>query len=317
MPKLIKLEGATREPEKPIIQPRAGGKFWWEKNGTFNPGVTQYKDSIILAYRAYDTSYVSRLGIANSRDGINFTQYDHPAIDTDPSDPYERIGIEDPRITKIGATYYIVHTAASYLRIDENLHKNGIGEDTPWRVRVAMHTTDDFKTYNHHGVILPDASAKNAALFPEKINNSFCLIYREWIGQDSIIQISFTDNFQNWKNTKELHLPAKENPWMEFKWGIGSQPILTDKGFLIIYHGVDNERTYRLGLLMLDRKDPSQILWYTTPILEPIMPYEKVGYVPNVVYSCGAILRDKILWIYYGAADYVVGRAVMDVSKLI
>lgn len=308
------MKGAVRVPAEAILTPRQESKYWWEKNGVFNPGVAEYKQSTMLLYRAYDISYVSRLGLATSQDGMSFKQYEHPAIDTDPDDPYERMGIEDPRITKIDDTYYIIHTAASYHRISENFKVSGIGEDTPWRVRVAMHTTTDFKRYTHHGVILPDIAAKNAALFPQKINNQYCLIYREWIGAESIVKISFTDDFNSWQHTKEVSLPASENSWTQLKWGIGSQPMVTNNGYLVIYHGVDKQRVYRLGLLMLDKQDPSQILWYTTPILEPTMPYEKTGFVPNVVYSCGGVLKDNTLSIYYGGADFVVGRALIDLS---
>ncbi|MBI3273699.1 MAG: hypothetical protein HYZ69_01000 [Candidatus Colwellbacteria bacterium] len=317
MADLIKLPFASRVPDEPIIQPRQEGKYWWEKNGVFNPAAAEYGGFIFLLYRAYDTSYVSRLGLATSEDGVHFTEYDHPVVDTDPDDPYERMGIEDPRITKIEDTYYILHTSASYSRISDYMQGTGIGEDTPWRVRIGMHTTKDFKSYTHHGVILPDISAKNGVLLPKKINNKFCLLYREWIGLESIVKMSLTEDFKTWEYIKEISLPAKSHTWMGFKWGLGSQPIETAKGYLTIYHGVDNDRVYRLGLLMLDKKDPSEVLWYSTPILEPVMPYEKAGFVPNVVYSCGALIKNKDLWIYYGGADRVIGRAVLDVSAFV
>src|SRR5690349_13813335 len=143
---LRKFPLAIRQPEQPVLVAREGRKYWWESLGVFNPGVTEYNGQVVLLYRAYDNFRISRLGLAHSFDGIQFTQYDHPAIDTNPDDVYERIGLEDPRITKIDDTYYIIHTSASYNRIGTT---EMVGEDMPWRVRVGMHTTQDFRSYKH------------------------------------------------------------------------------------------------------------------------------------------------------------------------
>ncbi|MEX1112158.1 MAG: hypothetical protein WEC84_01735 [Candidatus Andersenbacteria bacterium] len=314
-PEYKQLPKARRAPEESVIQPRIGDAYWWESNGTFNPGVTEYRGQKVLLYRAYDNFFISRLGIAHSKDGINFKQYDHPAIDTDPNDPDERLGIEDPRITRIDDTYYIVHTVASYHRIGEGADVRGIKDYIPWRVRVAMHTTQDFRSYAHWDVILPAISAKNASLLPEKINEMFGLYYRENSDEGEVLKLSFTKDFKSWTEPKVITWP-RADAWQAFKWGTGSQAIITDQGLLMVYHAVDSHQVYRLGLLMFDREDPSRILWYSNAILEPEMEYEKEGYVPNVVYTCGAVIHNTELWIYYGAADRVIGRAIFPLKSI-
>lgn len=314
-PEYRELPMAQRMPESPVIAPRTDDVHWWERNGVFNPGVAEYKENVMLLYRAYDDFFISRLGLAHSADGVQFKQYDSPAIDTDPSDPDERLGIEDPRITNIDGTYYIVHTVASYHRIGEGADVRGMKDYIPWRVRVAMHATQDFHSYTHWGVILPEISAKNASLLPEKMNGMFGLYYRENSDEGETLKLAYTKDFKEWTDPKIISWP-KGDAWQSFKWGTGSQAIATKDGFLMVYHAVDDKQIYRLGLVMFDRNDPSRILWYSNAILEPAMDYEKEGYVPNVVYTCGALIRNNELWIYYGAADRLIGRAVFPLAAI-
>jgi predicted GH43/DUF377 family glycosyl hydrolase len=307
---------AVRAPEQPILEPRQGTDFWWERNGIFNPGVAEYHNKILLLYRAYDDFRISRLGLAHSEDGEHFTALPHPIIDTDPTDPHERLGIEDPRITHMDGTYYIIHTSASYHRIGEESDVRGIGEHIPWRVRVGMHTTTDFHSFKHWGVILPDFPAKNASLLPAKFNDRFALYYRELTDEGETLKLSYTPDFKEWSEPQTILWPEKL-PWHNFKVGTGSQAMLTNDGFLMVYHAIDEKKAYRLGLILFDRHDPAKIIWYSDFILEPEMPYELEGYVPNVVYTCGALIRGTELWIYYGAADRVIGRAVLPLNGVI
>ncbi len=308
----VTLPPAQRSPERPILEPRKGEQFWWEVNGTFNPGATEYQGQVILLYRAYDLFRISRLGIAISPDGINFQQEDTPAIDSDPNNPYERLGIEDPRITKIDETYYIVHTASSYYEIG---HAPDVTSPSslnmiPWRVRIAIKKTKDFKVFEIAGDLI-DVPAKNGILLPEKIENEFVLYYR----QNKELKMSFSPDLKRWHDTKTISWPQLNN-WDVNKFGTGSQLLKTSQGYLMVYHFVDDKQTYRLGLLMLSLSDPSEILWYSQPILEPEQLYEKNGFVSNVVYCCGAIIKKNQLWIYYGAADRVIGRAIWSLENL-
>lgn len=307
---------ARREPAHPILEPRLDDAYWWERKGVFNPGVTEYKDQILLLYRAYDDSLKSRIGLAHCHDGINFNRYDHRLIDINFEDPYERLGLEDPRITKIEDTYYIVHTSASHDVTGQRSDIPHMHKFIPWRIRIGMHTTKDFHSFEHWKILLPHAPAKNASLLPEKIDGQFGMYYREFLGDDEILKLTFTTDFSHWSEAITIIPPPPEAWWVE-KIGFGSQPIAVKDGFLMVYHGVDQQNIYRLGLMLFDRDDPAKIRWYSNYILEPKMIYEKIGTVPNAVYCCGALIRGAELWIYYGAADRVIGRAVVSLKNVL
>ena len=106
--------------------------------------------------------------------------------------------------------------------------------------------------------------------------------------------------------------------WDCVKIGAAGPPIALDEGWLFIYHGVDFGRVYRLGAALIDKDDPERILHRTDePILEPVEDYECFGKVPNVVFSCGSVLLDDELIIYYGAADSVLCAATFDLGEFI
>jgi predicted GH43/DUF377 family glycosyl hydrolase len=106
--------------------------------------------------------------------------------------------------------------------------------------------------------------------------------------------------------------------WDSVKIGIAAPPIKTDKGWLLIYHGVSKTATYRLGAVLLDLENPSIVISRTTDtILEPLEPYEKVGVVHNAVFSCGIVQRADTLLIYYGGADTVMAVAKVSMKKLL
>ena len=308
----VNLPPAIRNPVEPVIKPRLGKQYWWESLGTFNPGVTEYQGQVVLLYRAYDPFRISRLGLAVSDDGISFTQLEYPAVDTDPDNPYERLGIEDPRITKIGSDYYIVHTCASYYAFGHTADVSSPQalDSLPWRTRIGIKKTNDFISFESAGY-LPNVPAKNGLLLPEKMGDEFGLYYRE--GDD--LTVAYSPNLQDWHNATKIEWPEPGNG-QNLKFGTGSQLIPTPQGNLMVYHTVDSQQVYRLGLMMFSLANPTQIIWYSNPILSPEMPYEKEGFVPNVVYCCGAIIRNNELWIYYGAADQVIGRAIWPLSGL-
>jgi predicted GH43/DUF377 family glycosyl hydrolase len=105
--------------------------------------------------------------------------------------------------------------------------------------------------------------------------------------------------------------------WDSVKIGIAGPPIKTEKGWLLIYHGVSKTSTYRLGAVLLDLHNPSVVISRSVDtIFEPIEKYEKEGVVKNAVFSCGAIVRDDTILIYYGGADTVLAVAKMSMKKL-
>jgi predicted GH43/DUF377 family glycosyl hydrolase len=110
----------------------------------------------------------------------------------------------------------------------------------------------------------------------------------------------------------------REDKWDNVKIGISGPPLATEKGWLLLYHGIsDPEHAYKVGAMLLDYDDPYKILARTeNPIFEPETDYEKIGIVPNVVFPCGAIIKDETLFVYYGGADFVTGVATMPMKSL-
>ena len=111
---------------------------------------------------------------------------------------------------------------------------------------------------------------------------------------------------------------SRKGSWDSSKVGIAGPPIKTRQGWLLIYHGVSKNATYRLGAVLLDKKNPTIVRSRTAgPIFEPIEPYEKEGQVPNVVFSCGAVRRGDKLMVYYGGADSVIGVATLSLKEMV
>jgi predicted GH43/DUF377 family glycosyl hydrolase len=159
----------------------------------------------------------------------------------------------------------------------------------------------------------PDTWNKNAVIFPKMIENKYVMLHRH----EPDICVAYSNDLSNWKHTGIIMKP-RTNHWDSYKIGSAGPPMEIDEGWLLIYHGVDESRTYRLGATILDKNDPTKVLSRTLePILEPCEDYEKLGQVPNVVFSCGSVLHKNKLLISYGAADTVIGVASFDLSDLI
>jgi predicted GH43/DUF377 family glycosyl hydrolase len=113
-------------------------------------------------------------------------------------------------------------------------------------------------------------------------------------------------------------MEPRKNHWDSLKIGAAGPPIELDNGWLLVYHGVDANRIYRLGVAVLDKNNPRKILGRSEePILEPQEKYEQVGQVPNVVFSCGSVIFDDKLMISYGAADTVICVAFYELSEIL
>lgn len=283
-------------------------------SATFNPAVTTYQDKIIILYRAIGGDGLSRFGLARSQDGVSFQRQDDPILEADIEDPYERLGIEDARITQIGDTYYIVYTAPSVYParvFRERKFAPSLSHLAPWRVRPSLITTKDWQNFEKKGRLL-EADTKDACLLPEKLNGEFVLFHRIY----PHTYITYSTDLKNWHNEKILFSP-REGYWDSERVGFGAPPIKTAKGWLVIYHAVDQVHTYQLGLVVLDLADPSKVLYRSPePILTPEEGYERVGLTPNVVFTCGAIEKDGKYFVYYGAADKVIGLATIAKNEI-
>ena len=128
--------------------------------------------------------------------------------------------------------------------------------------------------------------------------------------------IARSQNLKRWYDLKYV-LGPMDKGWDSWKVGAAGPPILLNEGWLFIYHGVSVDRVYSLGVALLDKNNPEQVLYRSEePILTPIENYERFGKVPNVVFSCGQVLLDDQMLIYYGGADSVLCVASYDLAEL-
>ena len=269
-----------------------------------NAGVTKFDGRYIMLFRAHLDTGRSIIGAAVSEDGFNFKARPGPFMVPSKEGEfceYEEFSIEDPRITPLEGAYYITYSAYS---------AHG--------VRTGLAKTLDFESVERIAFIT-QADYRNTVLFPEKINGRYVRLDRPHSDMNPwSIWISFSPDLRHWGDSRVVMKPAAYH-WDEAKIGPGVPPIRTDKGWLSIYHGVFatmDGHVYRLGVALHKLNDPAVILgvgdrW----ILQPEDEWEVVGYVHNVVFTCGAVPEeDGTLKLYWGGADKVMcaGTAVID-----
>lgn len=308
---MLQLERAK---SNPILLPDESN--WWESNAVFNCSVLNDGKTIHMLYRAIGEykDYVSRIGYAESSDGLLFARRKDVAIS--PEADYEKYGIEDPRLTIIEGRTYVTYVVLS------NYVKRGPSAST------ALAITDDFFSYKRLGIItIPGSDNKDAVLFPELNGESkskkYMMLHRpsKWVGPQydtdrPSIWIGEGDSVTNFMQHSLLATPQQS--WEALKVGVGMSPIKTQKGWLVIYHGVSIDKVYSAGAFLLDLKDPSKIIGRTKePILKPEENYEKNGDVNNVVFPTGACILDDKLFVYYGGADKVCCVATVDLGALL
>lgn len=267
----------------------------WESKYVFNPAMFELQDKIHYIYRAMGDDMVSRLGYACSTDGCTIEErLPYPIFE--PLNPEEARGVEDPRVTVIGDTCIMAYTAFS--RIPQ------IGITTIKTIDLL----DRRWLWGERIYPFPGVTNKDAALFPRKIDGKYVMFHRI----DPDLWIAYSYDMKTWFSSKKVMSP-RSGTWDGVKVGIAGPPIEIDEGWLQIYHGVDENRVYRLGTLLLDRDDPENIIYRSAdPILEPYETYERRGQVPNVVFSCGAVKRGDWIQLSYGASDTVI--AISNIS---
>ncbi len=292
-----RLASLVRYAGNPVIEPKPEHR--WEARSVFNAAVVNSNGLYHMLYRAVDPSLISSIGYAVSADGRHWMRLDAPVLA--PLEPWEERGVEDPRLTELEGTYYMVYTGYS---------RHG--------VRVALARSTNLISWERLGIILPDENNKDAGLFPRRIGGRYALLHR----RPPHIWIAYSDDLLHWDHHQIL-MRTRPGLWDAWRIGIAGPPIYTPDGWLLIYHGVDERRAYRLGIAVLDLEDPTRTLWrQDQPILEAYEGWELYGDVPNVVFSCGQALTSPDLAsadlnVYYGAADSVIGLAAMPNAELL
>lgn len=278
-------------------------------NAVFNPGAVAFDGGTLLLLRVEDRTGLSRLVVATSPDGLRDWVVDEGrGLDPHPDRFEERWGLEDPRITRIDDTYYVVYT--------------GFSEGGPL---VCLATTRDFIAFERHGVLMSPED-KDAALFPQTFDGRWALLHRPAPvtgGLGAHVWVSWSPDLRYWGDGR-IVLPARRGGWWDAnKVGAGPPPMRTDRGWLLCYHGVRTTVSgalYRVGLALLSLDDPCTVLARTDEwVFGPSEPYERSGDVPGVVFPNGWVLNEDgdTLRLYYGAADSVVGVATASLRALL
>lgn len=325
--------------KKIILKPT---KLKFENKGVFNPACIRKGKNVHMFYRALDKNNRSTIGYCKLDGPLKIVERSKKSFLVPESD-YEH-NLEDPRIVCINGIYHLIYVAYD----GKNVH-------------IAYATSKDLKKFKKRGIISPKITYdeaedifrgcrlkdryflfesyykdivgkdvllwdKDAILFPKKINGKFALIHR--ILPD--IQIIYFKRFKDltlsfWKkHFKNLSnfVVLESKYWFETRnIGGGCPPIETDKGWLLIYHAVDDMdvgKTYRAGVALLDKKDPRKVLRHSRePLFSPEEIWEKKGNVDNVVFPTGAVVFGEKLYIYYGAADKRIAVASLNLNELL
>lgn len=309
-----------RSDKNPILKPNKDQS--WEAEAVFNGCPVKKGNKVFLLYRAVSLSHyhttanaklmVSDIGIAESKDGVNF--YNRKRFIA-PEYPWEKFGCEDPRITKLNNKYYIFYTALS---------------SWPPRtetIKVGLAISKDLEKIEEKHLVTP-FNAKAMALFPEKIDGKAWAVLT--VNTDrppaKICLASFKKEediwsesyWQKWYQKFERYsLPLQRSPQDHIE--VGAPPIKTKYGWLLFYSYIRNyfspQRLFGIEAALLDFKNPLKVIAKTDfPILTPEEYYEKHGMAPNVIFPSGALLKKNVLSLYYGTADITCSLAFIDLT---
>ncbi|HUX80847.1 MAG TPA: hypothetical protein VMV38_00810 [Candidatus Paceibacterota bacterium] len=314
----------------PILRP---GSNPWTAEAVLNPAAIIMDGRTHLVYRAIGMDGVSRLGYANSADGIVFDKrlpYPIYVAQKPRNLPghlkrYSPIlypsggswgGCEDPRMVCIEGRVYITFNMFDgwdYIRVASiSIAEEDFLAERFWRWDGP------------HIISRPGEIQKNWVLFPEKINGQFAILHSiapnvEIAYRNSIEDIGTTEPLvKSWVGAR-VDLPERKNVWDSFIRSPGPPPIKTDRGWLLFYHAIDarDPGRYKLGALLLDLTDPTKVLYRSrTPVISPDESYENEG-KPGIVYACGAVVEDGKLFVYYGGADKVVCVATASLTSFL
>jgi predicted GH43/DUF377 family glycosyl hydrolase len=331
----------TRCPENPIVVP---GLYDWRMATVFNPGVI-YEDGRFTMYERAAGQlrpFHCYIGALESEDGIHFRHLSDQPVFTPQmaGSPYG--SVQDPRVVKIDGIYYMTYAFRPYAW---NSNPTGVGvpesyeptfpefsgrsEENMTRSGIAVST--DRLHWQHRCWPTPkELDDRDVILFPEKIDGRFALLRRplQFVGPQygtdyPGIWICYSEDLETWTAPELVIKP--EYAWEDNRIGGATPPIKTEAGWLVLYHGVENQNPairrvcYRLGALLLDLDNPTKVLARTGNfIMEPETYYERYGlYIPNVVFPTANVVVDGLLYLYYGVCDTAIALATVPLTELV
>jgi predicted GH43/DUF377 family glycosyl hydrolase len=292
--------------QTPVLSPKGSG---WESAGVFNPAVLFDTGKYVMLYRAQDAMGTSRLGYAESEDGVYFVRDSEPVFS--PEADYEKNGgVEDPRLQRFGDVFYLTYTG--YNKRDAQL---------------CLATSRDLRHWERNGVIVPAYQGhwnvgwtKSGAIVPEKIAGKYWMY---WLGtaadKTDQMGLSYSTDLVHWTEaTSSPVLPRRPGKFDSHVVEPGPPPIITSEGIVLIYNGADEKLVYRTGVAVFDIHDPRKLLARSEdPVFAPELEWEKTGQVPNVVFVEGMVKKGSGYLFYYGGADKYVGVAETGAANLL
>lgn len=296
----------TRVSKKPVLAPRPD-KF--DSAGAFNPSVVKTNDGrFVMLYRGQDGAGVSRIGYAESTDGVQFKAEDQPIVS--PSAPDEAKGIEDPRLSRSVSEPNTWDLTATVYDVDAQL---------------ALFRSSDLRNWKRVCTMMPSGKGawninwtKSGAIVPSKISDRFWMYYMGDAkdGSDQTGIASSADGI-HWTDASQRPVLTRRPGMFDSKVvEPGPAPIITEDGILLLYNGADDKLWYRTGWALFDKNDPAKLLARCNkPVFEPKLKWERkvasssVKQAPNVVFVEGLVKDGDRYLIYYGGADCRVGVA--------
>ncbi len=299
-----------------------------ELGAVFNPAIIRHDDGrfIMLArsvprgyeklddINQFDNNYRSQLSLYEGSRPDQLKRVDDNAVM--PDRPFDKYGVEDPRITRVGDKYYIFYTSLAI----------GLGEkDAAKGIRIAMASTRDFRSFKKHGVIGPDRTSKAGAIFES--NGTPWFMWKDEQNTERFMMSPAPKDIENpmawrkfWRERDiegDVLLSPQENAYENLGTEPGAPPIETKNGLLMVYSSISRDHKWRISAMMLDKEDPSKILSKTEkPLLSPEKDYELKGDVNEVVFPGGALIERDRLYVYYGGADSVCAVASEKMSRI-
>ncbi len=293
----------------PILRPQ-GESF--ENLATFNAAAIDINGSVHILYRAMSIDHVSTIGYARSKDGIHIDErlsepVYRPRADFEQKHSHANSGCEDPRV----------------VMIDDRIHMTYVAAGDVGKVKgvIASISREDFlaKRFDRWSmptlVTIEGIDDKDICLLPEKINGRYVLYHR--IGNQMCAAVIDDLSFKERVARCVEVLKPRDGAWDDLKVGIAGPPIKIKDDWLLIYHGIGKNGVYGLGVARLDSSGLQVKARLDAPILVPETVYEKHGERDNVVFSCGQVVRGDTIFIYYGAADKVLGVATVSLSHIL
>jgi predicted GH43/DUF377 family glycosyl hydrolase len=333
----------TRCPENPIVWP---GKYEWRMSNAYNPGVI-FDDGRFWMYERVSSSlrpHFCQIGLLSSEDGVHFEHVVDKPVFTPELAGSVHGSVQDPRVVKIDDTYYMTY---AFRRFSWNISPTGVGVPDAEQARFPGFdpATDNNQTrsgiavsqdrihWKHLCWATPEGiDDRDVILFPERIRGRYALLRRPIGFVDTktahseahpCIRISYSSDLKTWTDPEVVIRP--EYPWEDNRIGGSAPPVRTKEGWLVLYHGVQSIHpptrrvVYRLGAMLLDLDDPTRVVARPPDfIMEPETYYEKFGlFIPNVIFPTGNVVKDGLLWIYYGVCDTAIALATVPLDDLL